>query len=218
MQRAFHLNTARLTLRPVTPADRAELIALESDSEVMRYLNGGQPVPEAGLPDADFLTPRGEEPEVLVAHQRVSGSFVGWFALFDDGLVDGLRNAEIGYRLARSAWGKGYATEGVRALIEVAFDSLGIDRVNAETMTVNQASRRVLEKAGLHHIKTVFPTRALATVGAEQGDVIYEIRNSGEPIAPQGEQCAAFGSSGAAQTALDRVGPKAAQADDHRIP
>jgi RimJ/RimL family protein N-acetyltransferase len=160
----------------VTSADRADLIALEADAEVMHYLNGGQPVPDAGLPDADFLTPRGEEPEVLAAHHRASAAFTGWFALFDDGLVDGLRTAEIGYRLSRVAWSNGYATEGVRALIGAAFDSMGFDRVRAETMAVNHASRRVLEKAGLLHIETVVPNRAFAIHGAAQGDVIYEIR------------------------------------------
>jgi RimJ/RimL family protein N-acetyltransferase len=172
----FCLNTIRLTLRPVTFADRADLIALKADSEVMRYLNGGQHVPDAGLSDADFLTPRGDESEVLVAHHRVSGTFIGWFALFDDGLVDGLRTAEIGYRLCRAAWGSGYATEGVSALIETAIDSMGFDRFSAETMEVNQASRRVLEKAGFGHVQTVFPKRDQPIPGAELGEVIYEIR------------------------------------------
>ena len=174
----FRLDTNRLTLRPVRSADRADLIALEADAEVMRYLNGGQPVPEAGLIDSDFLTPRGEEPEVLAAHCRASGDFIGWFALFDDGLVDGLRAAEIGYRLNRAAWGKGYATEGVCALIDVAFASLGFDRVRAETMAVNSASRRVLEKAGLRHIKTVFPIHVHPIPGSELGEVIYEIHKT----------------------------------------
>jgi len=174
----FSLNTAHLTLRPVSPADRADLIALEADAEVMRYLNGGLPVPDTGYFDADFLTPRGEEPEVLAAHHQSSGAFIGWFCLFDDGVVDGLRTAEIGYRLRRAAWGKGYATEGVRALIESAFNSLGFDRVRAETMTVNQASRRVMEKAGLRHINTVFHNSASLIPGAEQGEVIYEIRKT----------------------------------------
>jgi RimJ/RimL family protein N-acetyltransferase len=174
----FYTNTSHLILRPVSSSDRADLIALEADVEVMRYLNGGQTVPEAGLLDADFLTPRGEEPEVLAAHHSQNGAFVGWFALFDDGLVDGLRTAEIGYRLVRSAWGKGYATEGVRALVDAAFDSLGFDRIRAETMTVNQASRRVLEKAGLRHIKTSFPDHTPPVPRAERGDAIYEIRKT----------------------------------------
>ncbi len=172
----FRLRTAHLTLRPVSPADRADLMALEADAEVMRYLNGGLPVPATGLFDADFLTPRGEEPEVLAAHHQADGTFIGWFCLFDDGVVDGLRSAEVGYRLRREAWGKGYATEGVRGLVEAALNSLGFDRVQAETMTVNQASRRVLEKAGLHPVKTVFPNPASQIPGADQGEVIYEIR------------------------------------------
>jgi RimJ/RimL family protein N-acetyltransferase len=178
MHTDFRLNTAHLTLRPVSPADRADLIALEADAEVMRYLNGGLPVPDTGVFDADFLTPRGEEPEVLAAHHQTSGAFIGWFCLFDDGVVDGLRTAEIGYRLLRAAWGKGYATEGVRALIEAAFNSLGFDRVRGETMTVNQASCRVLEKAGLRHIKTRFHNCASLIPGADQGDAIYEIRKT----------------------------------------
>lgn len=174
----FRLNTSHLTLRPVCPADRLDLMALEADAEVMRYLNGGRPVPDSGLFDADFLTPRGEEPEVLAAHHSTSGTFIGWFSLFDDGVIDGFRTAEVGYRLRRAAWGKGYATEGVRVLIEAAFDTFCFDRVQVETMTVNQASRRVLEKAGLRPIRTIFPNSASLVPGADQGEVIYEIRKT----------------------------------------
>jgi RimJ/RimL family protein N-acetyltransferase len=173
------LNTARLALRPVRPADRADLVALEADPEVMRFLNGGHPVPEPGLPDGDFLTPRGTEPEVLAAHALATGRFIGWFALFDDGLVDGLRTAELGYRLRREAWGKGYGTEGAQALVAEAFDRLGFDRVRAQTMAVNLGSRRVLEKAGFQHVETVFPTCARPTPGSEQGEVIYEVQRDG---------------------------------------
>lgn len=170
------LRTSRLTLRPVTPDDGADLVALEADPEVMRYLNGGQPVPEAGLPDGDFLTPRGTEPEVLAAQETATGRFVGWFAFFDDGIVDGLRTAEIGYRLARSAWGKGYGTEGAKALIARAFDEWGFDCIKAETMAVNLASRRVMEKAGMAPIRTIFPNFSVPIPGSDQGEVVYEIR------------------------------------------
>lgn len=175
----FRLETPRMTLRPVTPADRADFLALEADPEVMRYLNGGAPVPEAGLPSGDFLTPRGDEPEVLAAHDRATGAFIGWFAFFDDGVQDGLRTAEIGYRLARAVWGRGLASEGVRALIDRAFDAWGFDRVRAETMAVNHGSRRVMEKSGLSHVATIFPAFTHPIPGAELGEVIYEIRRPG---------------------------------------
>jgi RimJ/RimL family protein N-acetyltransferase len=176
------IQTPRLSLQPVCPADRNDLIALEADAEVMRYLNGGQSVPEAGLADASFLTPRGHEPEVLAAHLCESGDFIGWFALFEDGWVDGIRTAELGYRLARSAWGKGYATEGVRSLVVTAFRDLRFERIRAETMAVNQASRRVLEKAGFLPVETMFPCYPTPFPGAELGEVIYEIRKGDHPI------------------------------------
>ena len=168
--------TIRLSLRPVTPADRAQLMALEADPEVMHFLNGGQPVPEEGLPGADFLTPRGTEPEVMVAHERNGGSFVGWFALFDDGLADGVKTAELGYRLRRATWGKGLATEGVLALVTEAFDTMGFGRVRAQTMAVNLASRRVLEKAGFRHVETVRPRFTCPVPGGDEGEAVYEIR------------------------------------------
>lgn len=171
----LRLETSRLTLRPVTPADRAELVALEADAQVMLYLNGGQPVPEAGLPDSPFLTPRGTEPEVLAAHETATGRFIGWFAFFDDGVVDGARTAEIGYRLRREAWGKGYASEGVQTLITRAFTDWGFDCITAQTMAVNTASRRVMEKAGMQHIATFHPDFPVPIPGAELGEVTYAI-------------------------------------------
>ena len=170
------LNTTRLTLRPVMPADCADLLALEADPEVMRFLNGGQPVPEEGVPGGDFLTPRGTEPEVLAAHERSSGEFIGWFALFDDGLIGGIKSAELGYRLRRKAWGKGLGSEGALALIAEAFDHLGFDRIRAQTMTANLGSRRVLEKVGFRQVETVFPVYPRPFAGCEQGEVVYELR------------------------------------------
>lgn len=166
----------RLTLRPVTPADGADLVAPESDAQVMRYRNGGRPVPEAGLPDGDFLSPRGTEPEVLAAHETATGRFIGWFAFFDDGLKDGIRTAEIGYRLTRESWGKGLASQGVTALIAEACDHLVFAGVRAETMAVNTASGRVMEKAGMQLVETVFPVFQDPIPGSEAGEVICEIR------------------------------------------
>lgn len=172
----FRLSTTRLLIRQVTPADREDLVALEANPEVMRYLNGGRPVPEEGMMHSDFLTPRGTEAEVLTAHESATGRFVGWFCIFDDGFQEGLHTAELGYRLSRWAWGHGFATEGAKALIAAAFEHLGFDCVRAQTMTVNLGSRRVLEKAGFHLVDTVFPDFPDPIPGQELGEAIYEIR------------------------------------------
>jgi len=82
--------------------------------------------------------------------RRAAGDFLGWFHFrpAGDGRVD------LGYRLRKAAWNKGYATEGSRALIDKGFTDLGVPRVVAHTMTVNHASRRVMEKCGLGFVRT----------------------------------------------------------------
>ena len=86
------------------------------------------------------------------AVEKSTSRFVGWFHFRPaKGAPPG--EIELGYRLRREAWGKGYATEGSRALIDKGFAELGVERVVAETMVVNAASRRVMEKAGLAFVR-----------------------------------------------------------------
>ena len=82
---------------------------------------------------------------------------------------------ELGYRLRKSAWGKGYATEGSRALICKGFTEFGVQRVVAEAMAVNLASRRVMEKAGLTLVRTVRQPWPYPIEGQELGDVEYAL-------------------------------------------
>ncbi|MDZ7602622.1 MAG: GNAT family N-acetyltransferase [Hoeflea sp.] len=166
------LQTGRLTLSPCRPADRDDFIALEQDPEVMRFLNGGHPVgrEEADL-DADFLMPRGTEPYVWTARRTLRDAFVGWFCLWPDG--EG--SAELGYRLRRTEWGQGLAAEGARALANWGFGSCGYDRIVAGTMAVNQGSRRVMEKLGMVHARTVHGDWPDPIPGSEEGEVWYEV-------------------------------------------
>jgi RimJ/RimL family protein N-acetyltransferase len=76
------LETARLSLALVREADRENLIALERDREVMRFLNDGRDAPDDGEEEgAGFLMPRGGEDDVWAAVETRSGAFVGWFSL-----------------------------------------------------------------------------------------------------------------------------------------
>jgi RimJ/RimL family protein N-acetyltransferase len=69
----------------------------------------------------------------------------------------------------------GYATEGSRALVDKGFAEHNIDRVVAETMTVNLASRRVMEKCGLTYVRTFFEDEQYAVDGAGQGHMEYQL-------------------------------------------
>jgi RimJ/RimL family protein N-acetyltransferase len=82
---------------------------------------------------------------------------------------------DLGYRLRRAAWNKGHATEGSLALIRMGFTDLGVGRVFAHTMTVNTASRRVMEKCGLTLVRTIPYEGPYVIEGAERGEVEYAL-------------------------------------------
>ena len=185
------LETERLVLRRFTPADVGNLLALDGDPEVMRYLEPR--VKTRAQIEAEvlplFLGRYQRCPDFgrWAADARDSGDFVGWFGLrpvqpSDAAIVDwpdappGGGVAELGYRLRRSAWGRGYATEGARALVRRAFTELGVREIVATTMTVNTRSRAVMQRAGLRYARTVYLTWAEPLDGNEQGDVEYRLR------------------------------------------
>lgn len=166
------LRTLRLTISRCRPEDRSDFIALEHDPEVMRYLTGGRVGDQVPAELADtYLQPRGGEPHVWTARRRDGGSFVGWFCLWPE--TDQL--AELGYRLRRADWGQGLASEGAAALVAWGFGSAGYLSIAASTMAANRGSRRVLEKAGLRHVRTSPAAWATAIPHNAGGEVHYEI-------------------------------------------
>lgn len=176
MAEMTNLQTTRLTLSRCRPDDRADFIDLERDPEVMRFLNGGHPVDRDTVdPGASFLMPEGTEPYVWTARRRGDGAFVGWFCLWPESET----LAELGYRLRRMAWGQGLASEGALALVEWGFASGRYDRIVATTMAVNHASRRVMEKIGMSHARTVLIDFPDPIPGSEHGEVWYEVTRAG---------------------------------------
>ncbi|QDY77583.1 GNAT family N-acetyltransferase [Streptomyces qinzhouensis] len=173
------LETGRLVLRPFTADDADRLLALDNDPDVMRFINGGRPVSREAivartLPRLLHDHPCSGTRGYWAARERETGTFLGWFEFrplddTDPAVV------ELGYRLNKAAWGRGYATEGSRALIDKGFTRLAVERVTANTMAVNRASRRVMEKSGLslhRHFTGDWPE---AIPGSEHGDVEYEL-------------------------------------------
>lgn len=154
----IYLQTTRLVLRRFTSADVDDLVELDSDPEVMRFLNGGTPTPRDAiehqvLPRFLAFYDRSEAYGYWAAIERSTNTFLGWFSLHPTGEHEG-DVAQLGYRLRRAAWGKGYATEGARALIDKGFGKFGMQRVIATTYEHNIASRRVMEKVGMELVRT----------------------------------------------------------------
>jgi RimJ/RimL family protein N-acetyltransferase len=142
--------TPRLLLRRPVAGDLAEMVRLNADPEVMRFVGDGKPrTPEAtraGLAKLCDMPRLYEGLGGWVAQERSTGRFVGVFFLV---YIPKTTEVEIGYRLRKSAWGKGYATEGAAALLRYGFTELELDRIVAVTYPANQASRKVLCKIGL---------------------------------------------------------------------
>jgi RimJ/RimL family protein N-acetyltransferase len=171
------LYTERIRLEPLT-ADHTELLVeLDSDAEVLRFIFGRalsraevleQHLPRRLRPDGP---PRGLG--YWAGFSRDDGSYLGWWTLaVDDEDPD---TAELGYRLRRDAWGRGYATEGSRAMLDHAFGTVGLTRVWGETMAVNAGSRHVMEKLGMRLVRTYVGEWEHPLAGADQGEVVYEI-------------------------------------------
>ena len=144
------LTTERLALREFQPRDAENLYRLNRDPRVMRYIGDGSVGTRASASAAISRTTRqyrdypglGAWP----AEERATGAFVGWFCLK---YIPATIEVEVGYRLLPRVWGRGFATEGARAIVRYGFDVLGLYRIVGLTHPDNLASQRVLCKAGL---------------------------------------------------------------------
>lgn len=173
------LQTQRLALREFTEDDVGNLFELNSDAEVMRYLTGGRPTTREVLRDEIIpfhlaVYERLDRLGTWAVESSTTGEFLGWFH-FRPGPDGDVTNIDLGYRLRRSAWNKGYATEGSRALINMGFTELGVDRVFGHTLAVNTVSRRVLEKSGLTLVRTTPYQGPDVIDGSEHGEVEYAL-------------------------------------------
>ncbi|NNF02629.1 MAG: GNAT family N-acetyltransferase [Bacteroidia bacterium] len=151
------IETERLYLRQFTMADVDHLHELDSDPEVMRYIGDGvvrdlrqvtkilETLIEKYREDRSF--------GVWAACTKGDDNFIGWGALKD---LDQTELIEVGYRLLRKEWGKGYATEIAKALLEYGFDKLKLKRIVAITHKDNIASQKVISKSGLIYINEQF--------------------------------------------------------------
>lgn len=141
------LETARLRLRPIEVKDTDAIYALRSDINITRYLN-----------HSPFTERRQAEERVAKLIANPHGDFVWAVTLpADDALLGTIslfqferdhKRCELGYEMAPSAQGKGYAREAVHAALVHAFDNEGMERIEADVDPRNGPSRRLVERLG----------------------------------------------------------------------
>lgn len=173
------LHTDRIRLVPLAEEHFDLEAELDSDPEVMRYLTGDARTREQ-VKKAHGMRLATAEPVPGLGFWVgfVDDEFVGWWLLEPAGwgegeLVEG--EAELGYRLLRRHWGKGLASEGAREMLRHSFEDLGMHRVFALTMAVNEGSRAVASSVGMTYVRTFHDPDFEGPEGSEFGDVEYSI-------------------------------------------
>lgn len=143
------LRTERLRLRPFTAADGDDIYGLQSDPVVLQYWDSPPWTDRASI--ARFLNRSEQMAEEgtgarVVIERESDGAFVGWVTFTQWNAT--YRSACLGYCLTQQSWGNGYATEAATAMLQWAFESFDLNRVESEVDTRNPASARVLEELG----------------------------------------------------------------------
>jgi len=164
----IHLETSRLILRQFNADDAMNLFDLNSDPQVVQYTDSAGRTPDLEvirqetLPRYMAAYRRSSRYGLWAATEKQTEDFVGWFmfrpfreASYYDPAYPFPDDIEVGYRLKRSAWGRGLATEGVRALVRPVEESRQDAPVMAVVMEQNAASIKVLEKSGLTLLQDV---------------------------------------------------------------
>ncbi len=135
-------------IEPVQPTHARAIQALAEDPLIAATTNLPDPYPPDGAQNwiRYLLSKRRVGVEYAFAIINERDELVGVNGLVDVSLDK--REAELGYWIGRSFWGRGYATEGTRLLVEFGFEVLALQRLFGRSLVRNGASRRVLEKLG----------------------------------------------------------------------
>lgn len=151
MLRFDELTTPRLRMRRWREADRDPFAALNADPEVMQHFPA---LLDRAASDAfvDRIEDRFASPGfgLWALERSTDQAFLGFAGLhpMPDG-TPGAGGMEVGWRLARTAWGDGYATEAATAALRVAFGPVGLTRVWSMTAVGNARSQAVMRRLGL---------------------------------------------------------------------
>ena len=182
------LRTDRLVLRPWTEGDREAHAAMNADPEVMEFFPSPMSRAESDAWFDRIQLRWAEHGFGLFAVDDAAG-FIGFIGLAVPRFTLPVPHradppVEIGWRLARRAWGHGYASEGARACLAWALGPLGLPEVLSWTAEPNVRSRAVMERIGMRHDPTdVFEHPNLAEDSPLRRHLVYRIEAE-EFVAP----------------------------------
>lgn len=156
------IETERLILRDFVAADWDAVNAMLSDAEATRYMHFARWTADQRRAWFTWLLTNSQLPAPDVYSWAIvlkaTAQTIGWFGIGSASHPVVEHERSFGYLLVRTAWGHGYMTEALRAVLTYEFETLGTPYISATCETANPASARVMEKVGMQHIKTVWDT------------------------------------------------------------
>ena len=159
---AFYIETERLILRDLRSSDLEGMFELDSDQDVHRYL-GNKPIKtkDEALKIIESVRNQYDERGIgrWAAIEKYTGSFIGWsgIRLNNEYNMNGFtKYYDVGYRLIKRYWGKGYAKESGKAAVDYAFNCMNLPELYATTASGNQASHNALLKIGLTYVEDFY--------------------------------------------------------------
>jgi ribosomal-protein-alanine N-acetyltransferase len=153
------IETERLIIRELLPTDDEAMFELDSDKEVHKYL-GNKPVTTIEQSRVVIALIRKQYEDNGIGRwamiEKETGTFIGWtgLKLITERTNNHINYYDIGYRLIRKHWGKGYAYESAKASIDYGFNKLQLKEIYGMANAHNLASKKILIKSGLKHLET----------------------------------------------------------------
>jgi len=150
------IESERLYLKQFTQNDVNDFFLLNSDADVMKFIRPPETDVNVIRENIDKIRKYYKDNpslDIWASFEKKSDEFIGFFELAH---MDNTEEIEVGYRLHKKYWGKGYATEMTKVLIDYGFNELNLEEIVGITHPDNFASQKVLQKAGLEFIKEAF--------------------------------------------------------------
>ena len=177
MGEIIEFSTERLRLRQWAAQDREPFAAMNADPEVMKYFASVE-IRERSFRAIDIWQSELEErgwSNWAVEHVE-SRAFIGFVGLsVPRRALPFMPCVEVGWRLARSYWGKGFATEAAKGSLRVAFERLNLDEVVSFTSLINRPSRAVMDRIGMANTGEDFDHPALPEGSELRRHCLYKI-------------------------------------------
>lgn len=146
------LETDRLYLRPLDETDIDAIFAMRRDAEIMRFIRPPQTRRAESLNWIRLISEKWQTEKIGFCGviEKETGNLIGWCGLWR---LKETGEVEVGYAIVKDFWGRGFATEAAKKMLEYGFNTLGLERIVAVAHPENQPSQNVMKRLGMRFVR-----------------------------------------------------------------